>query len=73
MIHPSQLSLCIRLRRLRGARKLTTLDLARQTGLSEQTIRILENGHIINPRLSTLLKLARALRVGIAEIIGDKP
>jgi transcriptional regulator with XRE-family HTH domain len=52
--------------RLRGARwraMLTQHELAEESGVGVATIRRIEGGEILEPRFSTLRKLARALDV----------
>jgi transcriptional regulator with XRE-family HTH domain len=47
--------------RLRKAWGLSQEELARRSGLATVTIAKLEEGRIVDPKASTLLKLARAL------------
>ena len=53
--------LCRRIRQARKARGLTQEDLAEQTALSRNTIRLIELGHDVY--LSTYLKVAAALEI----------
>lgn len=57
------------LRRLREARGLTQLELSVAAGLTPATVSRLENGHQA-PTLVTLHKLAEALEVPVAELVG---
>ena len=57
-----------RLRQLRRASGLTLYRLAQLSGLSKETIRLLEQPGS-DPRLSTLGKLAKALGVSIQELV----
>ena len=44
--------------------------LAREAGISYQTLIKIEQGRIKNPRLDTLIKLAKALGVSIDKLVG---
>ncbi len=57
-----------RLKQLRAKRKLTQLMLAKKAGLTLAYIGRLETGHY-DPQLSTLKKLAKALKVTVAELV----
>lgn len=57
----------IALRRLRDAAGLTPVQLAGKAGLDPITIKLLEAG-ATTPHHSTLVKLAKALRVAIAAL-----
>ena len=46
--------------------------LGEQAGVSYVTLARIETG-IYDPRLSTLRKVARALKVTVAQVIGDQP
>jgi transcriptional regulator with XRE-family HTH domain len=52
-----------KLRRLREDRFISQRDLARLAGVSPTTVMQLETGQNLNPRLSTIRKLAEALAV----------
>jgi transcriptional regulator with XRE-family HTH domain len=56
------------LRRLRAERGMSTVALARQSGVARATLAQLEAGRG-NPTLETLYALANALGVGLAELI----
>jgi transcriptional regulator with XRE-family HTH domain len=57
-----------RLKTLRQARGLSQAALSRNSGLTREYIARLELGQQ-DPSLSTLAKLARALRVSVAELV----
>jgi transcriptional regulator with XRE-family HTH domain len=57
-----------RLKRLREDRGVTQQQLAKKSGLSHGYIARLEIG-MHNPSLSTLAKLAKALKVSVAEFV----
>ncbi len=61
-------TLAKRLKELRKKKKLTQLELAEKTGLSHAYIGRLEIGRY-DPQLSTLKKLAKVLKVSIAELV----
>lgn len=58
-----------RLKELRDARGLTQQQMAGQAGLSMSLVTQMEQGTKADPRLSTLLALARALGVAVADLI----
>jgi len=60
------------LRRIRDARALSMRALGKKAGISYVTLARIETG-IYDPRLSTLQKLAKALKVTVAQVIGDQP
>lgn len=60
-----------KLRRLRESRFLTQVGLAKSAGMTESTINRLERG-LQQARISTVRKLASALEVEPAELLGDK-
>ncbi len=62
-------TLAKRLKALRKEKGLTQLALSNRTGLSLAYIGRLETGHY-DPQLSTLRKLAKALKVTVAELVG---
>lgn len=59
------------LKKIRKYRGLTQKELAEKSGVSLPTIRNLEegNGNVDNVKLSTLDKLARALKVKIFDLL----
>ncbi|MBX3305634.1 MAG: helix-turn-helix transcriptional regulator [Nitrospira sp.] len=57
-----------RLKALRAKKGLTQLQVARKAGLTLAYIGRLETGHY-DPQLSTLKKLAKALKVSVAELV----
>lgn len=58
------------LRKLREARSMSRMDVARVTGLSVQTILDLEHGARTNPRIGTLSAIADCYGVSVADLIG---
>jgi len=63
----------MRLKELREERGLSLRKLAELSGIHFVTLARLENG-LIDPRLSTLLKLCKALKISIGELVGkEKP
>jgi transcriptional regulator with XRE-family HTH domain len=67
-----QAQLAGNVRRLRIARHLSLSQLARATGMSKATLSSIENGRA-NPTVETLVALARALRIGLAELLEELP
>lgn len=61
--------LATRLRHLRAERGLTQLRLAKKAGLSTGYVARLEAGRYHDPSLSTVAKLAKALKVTVAELV----
>lgn len=59
-----------RLTLIRHRRRLTLEDLARQSGLTKSYLSKVERG-ISAPSIATAVKLARALDLGIGELLGD--
>jgi transcriptional regulator with XRE-family HTH domain len=55
--------------RLRKQRRLTLLQLANRVGVTEAYMSMLESGARKNPSLTTLKKLAKALKVTLAELV----
>jgi transcriptional regulator with XRE-family HTH domain len=58
-----------RLEHLRNRGYLTRAKLAQRSGVSKDQIQSLEQGRSANPTLRTLLQLASALQVPVAELI----
>jgi predicted transcriptional regulator len=59
------------LRRARRRAGLTQIELAEKSNVGITTITRIESGHIPEPRVSTLRKLARALGISPAELLED--
>jgi transcriptional regulator with XRE-family HTH domain len=57
-----------KLKTLRSQRELSQATLAKQVGVTQPYIAALEKGRE-NPTLSTLAKLAKALKVTVAELV----
>jgi transcriptional regulator with XRE-family HTH domain len=60
-----------RLKRARRRAMLTQEQLADKSGVGVTTINRIEKGHVEDPHFSTLRKLAQALEVDPAELVGD--
>jgi len=60
-----------KVRELRRKNRYTLQDLAARTGLSKPFLSQIENDHVVPP-VATLLKLARALSVGMAHFFQDE-
>jgi transcriptional regulator with XRE-family HTH domain len=58
------------LRELRTAKEMTQEELAKRAKVTRSYIAVLEAGHKKNPSLAILKRLARALDVDIAELLG---
>ena len=59
------------LRRLRKAKGLTQPELARRAEITDEYVSMLESGVKRNPSLAVLQRLAKALNVTVAELIGE--
>jgi transcriptional regulator with XRE-family HTH domain len=55
--------------RLRKRQHVTLLQLAQRIGVTEAYMSMLESGARKNPSLATLKKLAKALKVTLAELV----
>jgi len=55
--------------RIRHQKKLKQSELAKQTGLTQGYISKFEKGFIADPHLSTLRRLAQALRCQVKDIV----
>ena len=58
---------------LRNQMKLSSSQLASQTGLTSRQIRLVESGKVRDPRLSTMCALAQALGVEVQQLIFEVP
>ncbi len=58
----------MKIKHLRTARGLTQVALAKKVGVSREYVARLDTGHH-DPPLSTLTKLAKALRVSVSELV----
>ena len=58
----------MKIKHLRTARGLTQAALAKKVGVSREYVARLETGHH-DPPLSTLAKLAKALKVNVAKLL----
>lgn len=61
-----------RLAELRTVAGITQQELARQSGVNQGIISLIESGSTQFPRLDTAAKLARALGCTIDELLGEK-
>jgi len=61
-----------KLRELRQAKNYTLQDLVTKTGISKSVLTEIESGDVIPP-VATLLKLGKALNVGMAYFFEDEP
>ena len=59
----------MRLKQLRTARGMTQVDLAKRAKVTQGFIAQLEGGFRKDPTLSTLRRLAKALKVTVAELV----
>ena len=57
------------LAKLRKERKITQEGLARKANISYHTIVKLESGRIKNPKIETILKLAKALGISLDDLV----
>lgn len=64
----------IKLKMIRLEKGLTRQELARQSGINEQTIKTLEEGinNADNVKLSTLVALAKALKVKARKLVDNE-
>ena len=64
----------IKLKMIRLEKGLTRQELARQSGVNEQTIKTLEEGinNADNVKLSTLVALAKALKVKAQKLVDNE-
>jgi len=60
------------LKKLRNKKGWSQERLARETGISYNTLIKIERGGIRNPKLETLIKLAKALGVSIDKLVGSQ-
>jgi putative transcriptional regulator len=65
---PTLKRLIMRLKQLRAKRDMSQADLAEKSGISREYIARLETGHH-DPSLGTLVKLAKALKVTVGELV----
>ena len=57
------------LKRIRIEQRYNRKQLAKESGISSATIQFIENGTIDNPKIKTVLALAKVLKVPIATLI----
>ena len=61
--------LAMKLKTLRRQRGLNQTALAKKVGITQAYIAMLEKGEKVNPTLAMLQRLARALKVRVAELV----
>ena len=59
------------LKKLRNKKEWSQERLAREAGISYHTLIKIEQDRIKNPKLETLIKLAKALGVSLDELVGS--
>ena len=60
------------LKKLRNKKGWSQEKLAREAGISYNTLIKIERGGIKNPRLETLIKIAKALDVSLDKLVGSR-
>ncbi len=65
-------SLGKKMKLLRVEREMSTMDVAKLTGLSQGYISNIENNAEMNPTVSTIVKLAKALNVDPGDLVSDE-
>ena len=60
------------LKKLRNKKDWSQERLAREAGISYITLVKIERGNIQNPKLETLIKLAKALGVSLDKLVGSQ-
>ena len=60
------------LKKLRNKKEWSQEKLAREAGISYQTLIKIEQGRIQNPKLEALIKLAKVLGVSLDELVGSQ-
>ncbi len=63
------MSLAMNLKRIRGAKGLTQVALAKKAKMPQPYVARLETGVETNPKLDALRRLAKALKCTIAELV----
>ncbi len=67
------MSLAVKLKKLRIARGKSLQELADDVGSSKAHIWDLETGRSKNPSIDLLTHLAKALKVSVADLVGENP
>ena len=57
---------------IRKKRNMSQIDLAKATGITQQAISQIETQKNINPGIYTMLRLAKALRCSVYDLIDEK-
>lgn len=60
-----------KLRQLREKQNLSLRDFEKLTGLTYSFIANIERGIVKDPRISTVIKLAKGLGISIEELVGE--
>lgn len=60
------------IKKLRKKHKLSQEELAKKAGITYSTLIKVESGANDNPRIKTLMKIAKALEVSIDKLVGKK-
>ena len=63
------MSLAMKLKQIRTARGLTQVALAKKVRMKQPYLARLESGAEMNPKLDALRRLAKALKVSVAELV----
>jgi transcriptional regulator with XRE-family HTH domain len=63
-------SLSYNLRALRVDRKLNRPQLAERAGVAFMTVQFIEQGAVKDPKVSTVVKLAKVLEVRVGQLLG---
>jgi transcriptional regulator with XRE-family HTH domain len=61
------------IRLVRERRGLSVSQLAARAGMGQPAVSLIENGNRPNPGADTLIRIARALRVSLDELVGNEP
>ena len=59
-------------KKYRVKRNLTKEELTKKTGLGSRTIEYIEKGRLNNPRLKTIMVIAKELDVKVEKLIGEE-
>lgn len=69
----TKIKLATILKELLQKNKISESELARKTGVCQPVIHRMASGETDNPKIKTLLPIARYFDISIDELIGDKP
>ena len=62
----------IHLTEMRKKRDMSQAELAKASGVTQQAISLIENQERTNPGIYTMIRLARALRCSVYDLIDEK-